>query len=248
MGVSLKRAGYPFTVFEKSDGVGGTWRDNTFPGAACDVPSHLYSYSFEPNPWWSRTYATQPEILAYLERCCERYGVGPHVRTGTAIRRARLGRRHQDLGADGRVGRDLHGRRGGERARDVERPVRPRHPRRRALRGPGLPLGPLGPLQVRGRRAGGLDRHRGQCHPVRAGDRPRGRAPERVPALAGVGVPPDRPGLQRRRTAPVRPGPPGRPTAPPGDLDDLPAGPFHRGRRPDHDDDRVRPVLPRPQG
>ena len=89
MGVSLKRAGYPFTVFEKSDGVGGTWRDNTFPGAACDVPSHLYSYSFEPNPWWSRTYATQPEILAYLERCCERYGVGPHVRTGTAIRRAR---------------------------------------------------------------------------------------------------------------------------------------------------------------
>ena len=89
MGVSLKRAGYPFTIFEKSDGVGGTWRDNTFPGAACDVPSHLYSYSFEPNPWWGRTYATQPEILAYLERCCERYGVSPHVRTGTTIRRAR---------------------------------------------------------------------------------------------------------------------------------------------------------------
>ena len=89
MGVSLKRAGFDFTIFEKSDGVGGTWRDNTFPGAACDVPSHLYSYSFEPNPWWSRTYATQPEILAYLERCCDRYGVRPHVRTGTAIRQAR---------------------------------------------------------------------------------------------------------------------------------------------------------------
>ena len=89
MGVSLKRAGFDFTIFEKSDGVGGTWRDNTFPGAACDVPSHLYCYSFEPNPWWSRTYATQPEILAYLERCCDRYGVRPHVRTGTAIRRAR---------------------------------------------------------------------------------------------------------------------------------------------------------------
>ena len=89
MGIRLKRAGFDFTVYEKSDGVGGTWRDNTFPGAACDVPSHLYSYSFEPNPWWSRTYATQPEILAYLERCCDRFGVRPHVVTGTAIVRAR---------------------------------------------------------------------------------------------------------------------------------------------------------------
>jgi cation diffusion facilitator CzcD-associated flavoprotein CzcO len=89
MGIALKRAGFDFTIFEKSDGVGGTWRDNTFPGAACDVPSHLYSYSFEPNPWWSRTYATQPEILAYLERCTDRYGVRSHVRTQTTIRQAR---------------------------------------------------------------------------------------------------------------------------------------------------------------
>ncbi len=89
MGVALVRAGYDFTIYEKSDGIGGTWRDNTYPGAACDVPSHLYSFSFEPNPWWSRTYATQPEILAYLERCTDRYGVRPHVRTGTAITTAR---------------------------------------------------------------------------------------------------------------------------------------------------------------
>jgi cyclohexanone monooxygenase len=68
MGIKLRRAGYDFTIYEKSDGVGGTWRDNAYPGAACDVPSHLYSFSFELNPWWSRTYATQPEILAYLER------------------------------------------------------------------------------------------------------------------------------------------------------------------------------------
>ena len=53
MGIALKRAGLDFTIYEKSDGVGGTWRDNTYPGAACDVPSHLYSYSFEPHPWWT---------------------------------------------------------------------------------------------------------------------------------------------------------------------------------------------------
>jgi cyclohexanone monooxygenase len=95
MGIRLKRAGYDFTIYEQSDGVGGTWRDNTYPGAACDVPSHLYSYSFELNPWWSGTYATQPEILAYLERCTDQYGIRPHVRTGTAIDRARWDGRAQ---------------------------------------------------------------------------------------------------------------------------------------------------------
>ncbi len=89
MGVALKRAGYDFTIYEKSDGVGGTWRYNTYPGAACDVPSHLYSFSFELNPWWSRTYATQPEILAYLERCTDQYGLRPHLRTGVAVTEAR---------------------------------------------------------------------------------------------------------------------------------------------------------------
>lgn len=85
MGIALRRAGFEFTIYEKSHGVGGTWRDNTYPGAACDVPSHLYSFSFEPNPRWSRTYATQPEILAYLEHCAQKYGLLPHVRTGTTI-------------------------------------------------------------------------------------------------------------------------------------------------------------------
>ena len=84
MGV-LARAGYEYTIFEKSDGVGGTWRDNSYPGAKCDVPSHLYSYSHALNPWWSHTYASQPEILAYLERCTDQFGVRPHVRTSTAI-------------------------------------------------------------------------------------------------------------------------------------------------------------------
>src|SRR3989440_11504661 len=90
MGVMLKRAGIDsFTILEKADDIGGTWRDNTYPGAACDVPSHLYSFSFELNPWWSRTYATQPEILAYLERCTDQFGLRPHLRTGIAIDEAR---------------------------------------------------------------------------------------------------------------------------------------------------------------
>ena len=64
---ALKRSGRTsFVMLERADGVGGTWRDNTYPGAACDIQSHLYSYSFRPNPDWSRVYATQPEILAYL--------------------------------------------------------------------------------------------------------------------------------------------------------------------------------------
>jgi cation diffusion facilitator CzcD-associated flavoprotein CzcO len=89
MGVALKRAGFDFTIYEKSDGVGGTWRDNTYPGAACDVPSHLYSFSFAPNPSWSRTYATQPEILAYLEDCTDRFGLREHIRAGVNITSAR---------------------------------------------------------------------------------------------------------------------------------------------------------------
>jgi len=74
-----------FVLFEASDGVGGTWRSNTYPGAACDVPSHLYSYSFALKPDWSRTYAAQPEILRYFEECAERFGIARHVRPHTRI-------------------------------------------------------------------------------------------------------------------------------------------------------------------
>ena len=74
-----------FVLFEASDGVGGTWRTNTYPGAACDVPSHLYSYSFALKPDWSKTYASQPEILRYFEDCADRFGIRPHLRTNTRI-------------------------------------------------------------------------------------------------------------------------------------------------------------------
>jgi cation diffusion facilitator CzcD-associated flavoprotein CzcO len=91
LGMTLKRAGIDsFTIFEKADGIGGVWRDNTYPGAACDVPSHLYSFSFEPNPEWTRVYSPQPEILDYLERCVEKYGMAPNLRLGTEVTRAQL--------------------------------------------------------------------------------------------------------------------------------------------------------------
>jgi cation diffusion facilitator CzcD-associated flavoprotein CzcO len=86
MGIALKRAGIDsFTIFEQANRVGGVWRDNTYPGAACDVPSHLYSFSFEPSHRWTRRFSPQPEILAYLEHCIEDYGLAEHLRLGEAV-------------------------------------------------------------------------------------------------------------------------------------------------------------------
>ena len=86
MAVNLQKAGlHDYVIFEKSDGVGGTWRVNTYPGAACDVQSHLYSFSFELNPNWSRRYASQPEILAYFEHCADKYGLRHHLRCNEAV-------------------------------------------------------------------------------------------------------------------------------------------------------------------
>ncbi|MEO8888613.1 MAG: NAD(P)/FAD-dependent oxidoreductase [Jatrophihabitantaceae bacterium] len=78
-----------FLVVDRGSGVGGTWRDNTYPGAACDVPSHLYSYSFELNPDWTRSFSPQPEIHAYLRRTAEKYGVLDKHQFDTEVTRAR---------------------------------------------------------------------------------------------------------------------------------------------------------------
>lgn len=90
LGIFLSRAGFrDFTIFDREDGVGGTWRINTYPGLACDVKSHLYSFSFEKNANWSRLWSGQAEILAYFERCAEKYRLGPHLALGTEIAKAR---------------------------------------------------------------------------------------------------------------------------------------------------------------
>src|SRR5918992_1887427 len=89
MAIRLKQAGMnDFVVLERADEVGGTWHANTYPGCACDVPSHLYSFSFAPNPDWTRTYSSQPEIRAYLERVAQDFGVMPKVRLSTEVRSA----------------------------------------------------------------------------------------------------------------------------------------------------------------
>ncbi len=91
MGIRLKQAGIEaFTLFERAGEVGGTWRDNTYPGAACDVSSHLYSFSFEQKPDWTRAFAEQPEIQQYILELTEKHGLRRHVRFNTDIVHARF--------------------------------------------------------------------------------------------------------------------------------------------------------------
>jgi cation diffusion facilitator CzcD-associated flavoprotein CzcO len=90
MAIALKRRGEnDFVVLERADDVGGTWRDNTYPGAACDVQSNLYSFSFAPNPDWGRSYSEQPEIQAYLQATADRFDVRRHCVFGADVTSAR---------------------------------------------------------------------------------------------------------------------------------------------------------------
>jgi cation diffusion facilitator CzcD-associated flavoprotein CzcO len=89
MAIRLKQSGFEdFVVFERDEDVGGTWWANTYPGCQCDIPSHLYSYSFALNPNWTRTYPLQPEIQSYLRECADRYGVRAHLRLGCTVHSA----------------------------------------------------------------------------------------------------------------------------------------------------------------
>ncbi|MFF4875265.1 flavin-containing monooxygenase [Micromonospora sp. NPDC000668] len=90
LGRALRKARITdFAILEREPEVGGVWRTNTYPGCTCDVPSHLYSFSFAPNPDWSSTYSPQPEIGAYLRRCIDDFGLRPHLRTGVGVQAAR---------------------------------------------------------------------------------------------------------------------------------------------------------------
>jgi cation diffusion facilitator CzcD-associated flavoprotein CzcO len=89
MAIRLKQEGTrDFVVLERASDLGGTWHYNTYPGCACDVPSHLYSFSFAPNPRWSETYSKQPEIRAYLQRVADEYGVRPQIRFNHTVETA----------------------------------------------------------------------------------------------------------------------------------------------------------------
>jgi cation diffusion facilitator CzcD-associated flavoprotein CzcO len=88
MAIALQRQGVDFLILEKADEIGGTWRDNTYPGCACDIPSHMYSFSFEPKPDWRHMWSFQPEIFDYLKGVTEKYGLRRYVRFGARVERA----------------------------------------------------------------------------------------------------------------------------------------------------------------
>ncbi|GAP34092.1 NAD(P)/FAD-dependent oxidoreductase [Piscinibacter sakaiensis] len=94
VGALLKRAGFDdLTLLERGDDVGGVWRENRYPGAACDVPTPLYSYSFEHGHAWTAAYAAQPEMLRYLQHCARQHGLAPHLRLGACVTQAHYARR-----------------------------------------------------------------------------------------------------------------------------------------------------------
>lgn len=88
MAIALQKQGVDFLILEKADEVGGTWRDNSYPGAACDVPSHLYSFSFEPKATWRHAFAFQPEILDYLNGVADKYGLRRYITFNSHVDRA----------------------------------------------------------------------------------------------------------------------------------------------------------------
>ena len=89
-GIRLRQAGRTdFVILERAASVGGTWRDNTYPGCTCDIPSHLYSFSFAPNPAWSHSFSRQPEIRSYLTHLSQRHQLAGHLHFGTEVSQAR---------------------------------------------------------------------------------------------------------------------------------------------------------------
>jgi hypothetical protein len=117
MALQLARAGESnFVLLEQAQEVGGTWRDNQYPGCACDVPSHLYSFSFEPHTAWSRMYASHDEIQAYLVACSHKHGLREKIWLGTALIEARFDEAHNVLHittahkVDDKVDSGLHAR------------------------------------------------------------------------------------------------------------------------------------------
>ncbi len=141
LGMAMQLARQPrrrrrsFVLLEQAAGIGGTWRDNHYPGCACDVPSHLYSFSFAPNPRWSRAFAPQAEILAYLERCVDTHALRPHIRLGTQVTDAELDERSGRWQVHTRAGGTVSARHLVLGAGALSRPAYPRLPGLERFRG-----------------------------------------------------------------------------------------------------------------
>ena len=198
--VALRRRGIDdLLIIERSDGVGGTWRQNIYPGAACDIQSHLYSFSFAPNRKWARTYAYQPEILAYLESVADDFDLRRHLMLDTSVRKAMWNEQaaHWEVELDdGRTTRRRHRR---QRGRIVRRRAVPRHQGAHRLhRRPDAHLA-MGRHRRPDRQAGGGHRHRRQRRAGRSRNRKDRSATDGIPAHAAVDGAQARPSVHRRR-------------------------------------------------
>ena len=191
MAIRLKQSGIEdFVVFERDADVGGTWWANTYPGCQCDIPSHLYSYSFAPNSEWSRTYPLQPEIREYLRDCADRFGLRAHIRFECPVRARRMGRRRGRM-ADRHARRPVLGADADRRPGAAQRALDPGASGEGGLPGRRLPHRSLGSLA-------GSDRsqRRGHRH-GRVGD------PDRPPDPAARESADDLPAHARRGSSPI---------------------------------------------
>ena len=168
MAIRLKQQGDDdFVLLERADDIGGTWRDNTYPGCRCDVPSHLYSFSFAPNPNWSSTFSPQPEILDYLRDCAERFGVAAARALRHRGRDGALGRRRAAL-ADRDLAGAHHGGRPDRCAGSAQDPSLPAVPGLDSFEGTAFHSARWDHDHDLDRRARRGDRHRRLRDPVRA--------------------------------------------------------------------------------
>ena len=199
-GIRLKEAGIPFTIVEKNAGVGGTWWQNTYPGARVDVGNHFYCYSFEPTDQWTHFFAEQPELQAYFQTVMDTHDIGSHVLWETEVTEASW---DDDTATWSVRARDRNGATTTLSARAVisavgqlNRPHLPDDRRPAGFRRAGVPLLGVGPRRRPARQAGRHDRRGRQRIPDRARHRGRRRPPDRVPADRAVDVP--EPELPRR--------------------------------------------------
>ncbi len=189
LAIRLKEAGFDdLTILEKGETVGGVWRDNTYPGLTCDVPSHLYSLSFAPKHDWSRRFPQRDEIHAYLESCVERYGLGEHLRLGTEVAAAEF----DEAAGRWRI-RTADGRRDRGRLPRLRDRASSRARRCRRSRGSTTSTGRCfhsarwdHDVEL-DRQAGRGRRCRRELDPVRARDRPRGGRPRRSSSARRTG-------------------------------------------------------------
>ena len=224
-GIRLGEAGIPYTIVEKNAGVGGTWWENSYPGARVDVGNHFYCYSFEPSDHWTEFFAQQPELQAYFDGVMRKYGVDRHVRWETEVLGADVGRRCRRRGrsacarADG-TEETLVARAVISAVGQLNRPNLPDIPGPRLVRRSGVPLRALGPRRRPRGQARRDDRRRRERVPDRADDRARRRAAHGVPAHRAVDVPePELPRAGRPgRAVGAAPPPVLRPVVPVPDL------------------------------